>query len=294
MFVTLFGQATNVSAPPPVCQQSSSVKICECKGHGTCTCPLSADCATASSYSGCTYCTLPSCESYAITQPICKCSTGCGSASANCACAIGTQCSSAHSGCACCSGTYWPTFQSSAELQADPWGAYYTKVYGAVPSSGYPIETSKLWMLYNKALFDAGLEAGVNIPAYTPGNCPKDGSVSLQLYKTNNFYQVKDSSWIWHEYPWTSFRDNMYAEVMRQADPFGDEGHGAWFVANWGSGMWFYMGKTIVFQEHVEAYSFFKVDPTSTNPNEAMSLAAAAAGYDSIQFMAHVDLSGPP
>ena len=60
-------------------------------------------------------------------------------------------------------------------------------------------------------------------------------------------------------------------------------------LGNWGSGIWFYMGKTIVFQEHVEAYSFFKVAPTSTNPNEAMSLAAAAAGYDSIQFMAHVD-----
>ena len=45
------------------------------------------------------------------------------------------------------------------------------------------------------------------------------------------------------------------------------------------------VGVTISFAEHQDAYTHFNVQPN----NEAMSQAAAAAGYDSVQFLAHVD-----
>ena len=45
------------------------------------------------------------------------------------------------------------------------------------------------------------------------------------------------------------------------------------------------IGVTISFAEHQDAYTHFNVQPD----NEAMSQAAAAAGYDSVQFLAHVD-----
>ena len=57
-----------------------------------------------------------------------------------------------------------------------------------------------------------------------------------------------------------------------------------WLLYAPGSGIWFNLGKTITFAEHGDAYAHFGVAD-----NEAMSKAAAAAGYDSIQFLAHID-----
>jgi hypothetical protein len=42
---------------------------------------------------------------------------------------------------------------------------------------------------------------------------------------------------------------------------------------------------TKVFDEHADAFAFFN----SGNDNEKMCQAAAAAGYDSVQFIRHVD-----
>ena len=55
-----------------------------------------------------------------------------------------------------------------------------------------------------------------------------------------------------------------------------------------GSGLYFNLGTTIAFAEHQDAYSHFQV-AGGQDMNEAMSKAAAAAGYDSVQFLAHVD-----
>lgn len=64
----------------------------------------------------------------------------------------------------------------------------------------------------------------------------------------------------------------------------GDEHVGAWFFYARGSGIWFNTGKTIHFVDHGDAYKMFKA-----NGNEDMSAKAAAAGYDSVQFLAHSD-----
>jgi hypothetical protein len=61
-----------------------------------------------------------------------------------------------------------------------------------------------------------------------------------------------------------------------------------WLIYAPGAGIYFDTGVTISFAEHQDAYTHFNV-PSGSNMNEAMSKAAAAAGYDSVQFLAHVD-----
>lgn len=92
-------------------------------------------------------------------------------------------------------------------------------------------------------------------------------------------------TWAWHPYPYAAATEGTWVEVMHEADPFGDEHHGVWFIYTPGSGIYFNLGKTISFQEHEDAYDFFRVK----GGNEELCQAAAAAGYDSIQFLAHVD-----
>ena len=66
------------------------------------------------------------------------------------------------------------------------------------------------------------------------------------------------SQWIWHPpphkkgsfQPYKDFAANTWVEVMREEDPFGDEHYGAWYVSAKGSGVWYFIGKTITFKEH--------------------------------------------
>ena len=89
-------------------------------------------------------------------------------------------------------------------------------------------------------------------------------------------------------YPYKQHADNEWVEVLHEADPFGDEHYGMWMVYAPGSGIYFNLGKTIAFDEHVDAYVHFGV--SKGDLNEQLSKAAAASGYDSIQFLAHLDV----
>ena len=91
------------------------------------------------------------------------------------------------------------------------------------------------------------------------------------------------SQWIWHPpphkkgsfQPYKDFAANTWVEVMREEDPFGDEHYGAWYVSAKGSGVWYFIGKTITFKEHADAFAHF-----GERDNEAMCRAAAAAGSE--------------
>ena len=66
----------------------------------------------------------------------------------------------------------------------------------------------------------------------------------------------------------------------------GDEHHGMWFLYAKGSGVFLDLGNTKIFNEHQDAFDFFHV---SGSDNEKLSQAAASQGYDTIQFIKHVD-----
>ena len=173
----------------------------------------------------------------------------------------------------------WPTFTSAAHLQASPWAKYYQAVYSGLPDA-FPWAVGSAWLLYDGALIKAGVQ---NIPSAT--TCPTD---LLDRYTTNDMYQPPLVSWIWHAYPYSAAAANTLVEVLHEADPFGDEHFGMWMVFAPGSGIWFNLGVTISFAEHADAYSHFQV-AAGGDMNEELSKAAAAAGFDSIQFLAHVD-----
>ena len=173
----------------------------------------------------------------------------------------------------------WPTFASAAALAASPWSEYFQIVYGSLPTT-FPLSVGALWLLYDQALVSAKVGG---LPS--AASCPQ---MEWDRYTSNDMYQPPLVSWIWHAYPYHPLAANTYVEVVHDSDPFGDEAFGMWMLYTPGSGIYFDLGNTIAFAEHEDAYSFFNVAP-GQDMNEAMSKAAVAAGYDSVQFLAHVD-----
>ena len=174
----------------------------------------------------------------------------------------------------------WPTFDTQAELQASPWGAYYQLVYGELPPDNwagwYPLYIAWFNFIHDDALVTAHV-AGVP----DAKTCPDQ---AWDRYSLGAQYEPPSVSWIWQAYPYPAAPDEFWLEVIHEADPFGDEHDGMWMIYAPGSGIYFYTGKTIAFNEHADAYSHF-----GAKGNEDLSRKAYAAGYDSIQFLAHVD-----
>ena len=172
----------------------------------------------------------------------------------------------------------WPSFASADALKASPWGAYMTNVYGSLPTS-YPFDVKSLWLLYDAEI------AKAEVQAPSPTTCP---AAQCDRYTLNDDYQPPKVSWIWHDYPYDALPAHQNVEVIHDQDPFGDETVGAWMLVTPGSGIYFNTGRTIVFAEHSDAYAHFNI-PAGNDMNSAVSAAAAKAGYDSMQFTAHVD-----
>ena len=182
-----------------------------------------------------------------------------------------------------CSGG-WPSYASSAELSASPWGAYFTKIYGAAPPDGadYPFCIGNLWVLYSDTIAKLGIKTPKSV-----GTCPTNGGKTEgQVYNVNNNFSPQNMIWIWHPYPRVAFKDKTWVEVIHMGSKGGlsDEHVGSWFFYAKGSGMWFNIGKTITFIDHGDAYKHF-----GAHNNEDMCGKGAKAGFDSIQFTAHTD-----
>jgi hypothetical protein len=182
----------------------------------------------------------------------------------------------------------WAQFANQAALQQSPWAKYFVSLYGELPSS-YPLRLLDFWCFYK----DKMTAAGVSAPQ-SAGRCPTSASAPEgQRYDLNNAYSSKDLTWVWHPLsstpPYQGFPSNAIVEVSHQKDPFGDEHHGMWFVYAKGSGVFFDVGNTKIFNEHVDAFKYF-----GATGNEDMSQKAAARGYDSIQFIRHVDGTNYP
>jgi len=121
----------------------------------------------------------------------------------------------------------------------------------------------------------------------------------MGVYRINNAYMPPLLTWVWHPYHLTlggiaykAMKAHTWVEVMHEADPFGDESFGAWFLYTPGSGIYMNTGRTRVFRDHEAAYAFFGIGSwraCQQSYQECMSVAAANRGDDSVQFTAHVD-----
>jgi hypothetical protein len=172
-----------------------------------------------------------------------------------------------------------PTFNTQAQLNGSPWGKYFTTVYGQLPSQGFPIKTSDLWMLYGTIAKSSGVSVSAS------ASCPSVNK-DLMLYSDGCKYQTPGSVWIWHAGPshYGPAAGNSWTEVIHQKDPFGDEHFGAWFLYAYGSGIYFWTGSTETYGEHDNAYKKYGV-----HNNEGLCKAAAAKNVDSLQFINHHD-----
>ena len=134
----------------------------------------------------------------------------------------------------------WPVFASRDALQANPWGAYYAAVYGALPTNdAYPLDVSANWLLHDGALIKA------RVQTCKASECPLK---EKDRYSTNDMYQPPLVSWIWHAYPYSALASHAWVEVLHEADPFGDEHHGMWLVYAPGSGIYFNTGAQTALQ----------------------------------------------
>lgn len=189
-----------------------------------------------------------------------------------------------------CMNGRWPLFDTPAQLAANvPWAAYFASVYGHVPSSAFPLCVGDLWMFYTD-LLDVH---GVDIPAAV-GACPigEDISSEGQLYIENSRLSPANTSWSWHPARYDGGRfeakkENTWVEVLHQGG-IEDEHIGAWFLYAGGSGVSINTGRTIAFDDHNDAHVHFGVTHLPMKQrNERMCANASAAGYDTIQFVAH-------
>jgi len=186
-------------------------------------------------------------------------------------------------------GSSWPSFASKQELHASPWGAYLTSLYGELPEK-YPLALSAFWCFYKDKMSAAQVSAPPSV-----GQCPSSANApDGQRYDENNAYSSKDLTWLWHSLGSSVFKgfgSHSVVEVSHRKDPFGDEHHGMWFVYAKGSGVFLDLGQTKIFQDHDDANAYFNCGKCG---NEAMCQAAAAHGYDTVQFIAHSDSTNYP
>lgn len=181
-----------------------------------------------------------------------------------------------------------PIFHSELELRAAGWAPYFEAVYGEVPHSRYPICMGSFWFINQAALL-----AAEQLPQGGQLNIDKCPRRPGDWYRINNKYQPTWASWIFHPPPYgvdgSGLPGDTWVEVSHEAEP--REVTGTWFMFSMGSGVWFNLGKTIVFNDHGEAHEKFcgRCKNGTGNKDAQMSVAAAAQGYTSIQFVRHPD-----
>lgn len=187
-----------------------------------------------------------------------------------------------------------PTFDSPQQLADSIWSGYFRSIYGNIPTSqsDFPIELNSWWTFNKNDLRNIG----VTLPA-CDDTCPiaEEGQVLCSL--SGGDHDILDFVSIYHRPPYTALGANQWAEFTHTADAEAKENEkvGSWMYYVPGSGNYFFLGKTISFQDHKEAVSYFLNEQCLDNEcvryfNDVFK-EAKAQGYDSVQFLAHADMT---
>lgn len=190
-------------------------------------------------------------------------------------------------------GVSLPVFQSPDHLITDSrWHAYLKTLYGpAVQNASlYPIDVSQFWILQKQHLDAAGLHMKV-------AECPNQDQDAFW----NWHFSLVNTVHIHHSAPLRPLPANSWVEVTHcltaPADISRQERTGYWMFYAPGSGVFYNLGRTKVFQTHSEAVKFFLQQDCGNHYNEPNWCAMfypglvreASKNFDSIQFLDHAD-----
>jgi hypothetical protein len=162
------------------------------------------------------------------------------------------------------SGSPWPCFATPADLQASPkWLHYLISVYGASVHNprAYPIDISEFWMLDHDKLLAAGhdvaafqnYEQRFNCPNVHPVSQPGDVFVDMSGVPPNT-HDPPGSLWIYHPTPFKGLPAHTRVEVTHCSFwRIRYEKVGYWMYFAPGSGVFYDLGETRVYEHHRDA-----------------------------------------
>ena len=184
------------------------------------------------------------------------------------------------------------------EETAEKWKQYQEKVKSQ--STLYPIDMSEDDIFYTNVMQEMSLEVPelkkYCFPPLVDGDWvawlhPYADAESTILRYRSSYTGIESNEWVevthadvvsmWHSYNADWFVDTMVA-------PTKWESSNTWYFKAKGSGNFYNVGNTMVFNTHVEAADYFNLTYTDTyNPflNDGLTLAALREGLDSIQFL---------
>ena len=162
-----------------------------------------------------------------------------------------------------------------AGVSSMEWEDYVARLYGATPSE-YPMlpRVSQIDMVYTRMR---------SIAAVEPTNyddCPRNAdNRPIALVRPH----VRAAAYYALGAPALHAANHSWAEVTHCSSHIEDQS--LWFYMTRGSAIFVNVGRTIAFRDHQDAALFFGVYGDITN----VPAAAAAAGYDSIQYTEHCE-----
>lgn len=191
------------------------------------------------------------------------------------------------------------------------WSDYFTRIYGSVPSSGFPICTGAFQFLWKLS----AVAAGVVDDATVPTDCTADDPAGMELnagdyYIGNAFLDALDFyAFIYNPNLYgVEVPPNTWVEVIHTGFA-GDVGDSIWYYMAVGSGVWINVGNTASYSDHTDwvadmlgkdcddntAEDLFGPPATECEFNfqEGFDM-AISLGYNTIQFTTHHDCTCGP
>ena len=162
-----------------------------------------------------------------------------------------------------------------AGVSPNQWDDYVARLYGAAPSE-HPMlpRVSQIDMVYTRMRSIAAIE-----PA-SYADCPRNAdNQPIALEKPH----VRMAAYYALGAPALPAANHSWAEVTHCSSHIEDQS--LWFYMTRGSAIFVNVGRTIAFREHQDAALFFGVYGDITS----VPAAAAAAGYDSVQYTEHCE-----
>jgi len=160
-----------------------------------------------------------------------------------------------------------------AQISRDAWDAYVIALYDA-DEGQLPLlpRIDQVDMVYTDML---RVEGAISFPA---DECPSDA-----WHPPTHYGQPHISRAVYYKLAPAMAGNDSWLEVTHCASHI--EAESTWFYILRGSGIFVNVGTTIIFRDHPEAAEHFGTYGDVTN----VPAAAAAAGYDSIQFWEHCE-----